>query len=89
MVWSDISTHILEETKRREEVNWEVDDINLFLASQIVNWRKEEKDFLFFLSTTTTLLKIALAIAHLPLSIQYEIHLKNLAHWTKQSKYIF
>jgi uncharacterized protein YihD (DUF1040 family) len=36
VIWSDISTHILEETKKRENVNWNVDDINLFLASQLV-----------------------------------------------------
>lgn len=36
VVWSDISLHILEETKKRENVNWNVDHINLFLASQLV-----------------------------------------------------
>ena len=36
VVWSDISNHILEETKRREDVNWNVDHINLFLASHLV-----------------------------------------------------
>ena len=36
VVWSNISMHILEKTKKREDINWKVDDIDLFLASHLI-----------------------------------------------------
>ena len=36
VVWSGISTHILEETRKRERMDWNVDDMNLFPISQLV-----------------------------------------------------
>lgn len=36
VIWSNLSTTILESTLEREDVNWNVDDINLFLSSMLV-----------------------------------------------------
>jgi hypothetical protein len=36
LMWTSISTHIVEETERRESLGFQIEDINLFLASQLV-----------------------------------------------------